>query len=205
MSLIRTWAGNTQQSFYVTDQDQRGLFVYDSTDTTTPDDSAMTLVSGGKRYKRDYIYFIDARKMFGIQATLLIVDSVALKKQTALIQKALDYAYKASSPGSSVQPNRGRSCVVYFDAGAYLTWGTLYLRGSGKMTGPGRMSYGGALFYGVKDHVPMFQLMPDVNGGNNCWAIEHLGFRQGTPASATASIFYAGPESSNGVHRPDLR
>lgn len=88
------------QVIFVKDRGQEGIFYYDSTDTTTPDDNGLTIVStGGARFKRSVAEALNV-KWFGAKGDDSADDTLAV--QTAV----------------TVAQHTGKS--VYAPAGIYL-------------------------------------------------------------------------------------
>lgn len=63
MSLADFRAGeaDTSSVIYIKEGDRSGIFLWDKSDNSTPDDTVMTLVSAAKRYKRKHEGVINAR------------------------------------------------------------------------------------------------------------------------------------------------
>jgi parallel beta-helix repeat protein len=68
LAEFRAGKADTTSVIFIIQDDKSGTFILDKTDTTSPDDSAMILVSGTNRYKRNYNGVIDAR-WFGVNET----------------------------------------------------------------------------------------------------------------------------------------
>lgn len=111
MLQLRSGAADNRDVVFITADQQSGTFQYDPGDTSTPDDSAMTLVSGSRRYKRIATYV--TLEMFGATGDYDYVTQTGTNN-TAKIQKALNYC---SGNGTEIKLLAGKK---------YLT-GTLYL------------------------------------------------------------------------------
>lgn len=61
LAKFRSTGTDTTSVIYISEGDSSGVFVWDKSDTSTPDDTVMTLVSGAKRYKRKHEGVINAR------------------------------------------------------------------------------------------------------------------------------------------------
>ncbi|WP_031529219.1 right-handed parallel beta-helix repeat-containing protein [Dyadobacter crusticola] len=72
---VQAGLAGTTEAIVITDNPRQGLFVYDASDTDTPDDGALVLVAtaSGRRYKRNYNGVVNA-KWFGITAPDGITD-----------------------------------------------------------------------------------------------------------------------------------
>lgn len=111
MVELRSGIADHRDVVFITADQQSGSFQYDPSDTTTPDDSAMTLVSGSRRYKRIATYV--TLEMFGASGDYDYVAQTGTNN-TYKIQKALNYC---SVNGTEIKLLAGKK---------YLT-GTLYL------------------------------------------------------------------------------
>ncbi|WP_119080653.1 hypothetical protein [Chitinophaga alhagiae] len=88
MAQLRSGAADNRDVVFITAGEQSGAFQLDPSDTSTPDDSAMTLVSGARRYKRIATYA--TLEMFGATGDYDYITKTGTDN-TAKIQKALNY------------------------------------------------------------------------------------------------------------------
>lgn len=143
----------------ITDKRQEGTFVYDPTDSATPDNGGTVLVDGYKRrWKRAYKGAIEiewfgavgssfVRK--GTPAQINAANAASARKTTQAIQAALDWAaYNGgTNDDETLYPkNKERPAVVHAPAGTYLIDRELLLRGAVKIYGDEFMSFGGTAF-----------------------------------------------------------
>lgn len=143
----------------VTDKRQEGTFVFDPTDSATPDNGGTVLVDGYKRrWKRAYKGAIEVewfgavgsgfvRK--GTNAQINAANAASARKTTQAIQAALDWAaYNGGTAGEETlyPKNKERPAVVHAPAGTYLIDQELLLRGAVKLYGDESMSFGGTAF-----------------------------------------------------------
>jgi len=109
-SLKATSGTNIPPLVYITDTGKEGWFRYDSTDLSTTNDDSITIVSGSKRYKRDYTGAIKA-KWFGYDP----------KSQTGNAENAIKNAVLAASLIGGVD---AKKTDVIIDEGVWNYAGT---------------------------------------------------------------------------------
>src|SRR5215217_6288865 len=61
LASLRTGTVSTSQNYFVTDPGREGIFYYDAKDVTSVDNGGTVIVNAGRRYKRMYSGFLDAR------------------------------------------------------------------------------------------------------------------------------------------------
>lgn len=132
MAQIRAGLVDGYHVVYLDEGLQSGIFKYDYSDTTTVDDSAMTIVSGLRRYRRETTYV--TLEMFGARGDYDYVTKAGTD-DTGPIQKALNYC---SKQGTEIKLLAGKK---------YLTH-TLYLykdslKNPGYQAKPGRIKITG--------------------------------------------------------------
>lgn len=109
MQELRAGKADTSRVVYLSQGNASGTFRYDPGDTTTPDDSVMTIVDIlGRRHKREIEGALQA-KWFGVIANNSAIDN------TPAIQKAVRVAI-----------SRGGG-DIYFPVGLYYMSGTVYI------------------------------------------------------------------------------
>lgn len=116
MKEVRAGKADTSRVVYVNEPLLSGEFVFDAADTSTPDDSAMTIRAGSRRYKRRfdgpiYLEWFGAKGDYNYQTATGTEDTKA-------IQKAINYA---ASKGYEIKLNAGRKYLTdaiyaYYDA-----------------------------------------------------------------------------------------
>src|SRR5579872_4324855 len=115
------------EGVYVMDRGRQGIFVADGEDKQTPDDSAMTVVAGGRRYKRVTANGIVDARWFGA----IPGDD---KDDWAAIQKAVDFCTSHGSQYSTVHLGPGlyllsRPVMLYNWSGMAYTYHSTNLEG----------------------------------------------------------------------------
>lgn len=116
MAKLRAIPDTSYRAFYVTDAKKEGMFIYNPT-STLPDDSAMVIVSGGRKFERQYEFM--RPEYFGAIPGDNIDDYIPL-------QKMLNWAINT------------KGLHIMLSRGAYKTSHALRLRNIGEE--------GGALF-----------------------------------------------------------
>ena len=195
--------GYQPRAYQIVDRRREGTFLYDPTDTTTPDNGGTCLVDGnGRRYKRQYTGPIDVRWFgaLGIRSvtteypSLAVIDSL----NTAGIQAAIDAASLSSgqsSIGDGIIPNnKGVSNTVLIPAGTYFLTTSLKLRGAVNLMGQfGESgSYGGVILTTRTAGINIIELAPSpMDGISNASTISYIRFYMSN--GTEANCIYAAP------------
>jgi hypothetical protein len=127
MKDIRRGVADTSTAVYVNDMGRAGIFLYDKTDNTSKDDSAMVIKVGNKRYLRQNDGFINV-KWFGAKGDGVTDD-------TRAIQAAIDYLNPSDQPVFKFEQSVKSGGTVYLPAGTYIISKTLWLSNSVKLLG----------------------------------------------------------------------
>ncbi|QIP12025.1 hypothetical protein G8759_04945 [Spirosoma aureum] len=179
----------------ITDSGKQGIFILDTNDITTPDNTGTVLVTRSKlRYKRVIEGAISVR-WFGAKGDGSNTDD------SPAIQAAINFATELQDPakdGAFSSKWKGRDLTVYLPLGTYKINHTIHISGTIKLQGSAGGAYAGTqLIQGVTG-ISMISLDAGSDKVSNATVIEDIIFKSGSAKqSPTVSQIIIGTGNGN--------
>lgn len=182
-------SGNLPAAIELTDARRAGKFQIDPTDTTTPDDGAVTIVTAsGVRYKRKYEGFASALWWGAVGDAS---DASAGQNTTAFTQAIAYVSASANAAANGSSPvYRDRPATLYIPAGTYYINEEVVIPGTIKIIGDGGLSYGGTFIYQRSSNRNVFNITGAADGGQSAVQIEDIRLRGHGSGAPSASCIY---------------
>jgi hypothetical protein len=170
IASLRTGTVSTTQNYFITDPGKEGIFYYDAKDVTSTDNGGTVVVNAGRRFKRMYSGYLDAR-WFGMKgdyngssgtenSAAFKAAIAAARKDEVLLVPAGQYFVNSSIAMPNVLTKKVNFVIygdIYFGKGygfiiegqnqEFKSYGTIIGGNSGATTESGFAAYSGTGVY----------------------------------------------------------
>lgn len=158
VAQLRTLASalvNDTTLFYIRDKGREGMFYFDATDASSPDDTAMTIVNGSKRVKRIFDGTLNPA-WWGAKGDFSTNDAPAFNAMFRWMERQAFYGnYEVKVPGKYSIASPITLPGVLQSSGSYVT---TFLKISG-----------GGTFYASQPNMNMFYRQPSADAQVSAW------------------------------------